>query len=61
MPSSWGSSGIDDGITISAITNDLELVERPIDGDDNAIALYDIGCYETAETPGKKGTVILIN
>ena len=56
----WGSPGIDQGITLSTITNDMLLVVRPIDGDASGTAEYDIGCYETPEPPAAQGSTIII-
>lgn len=57
----WGSAGIDQGVTIGSITDDLDGNERPVDGSGIGEALYDIGCYETAALPPPGGTVIIFN
>jgi hypothetical protein len=57
----WGSPGIDQGMTISSITDDLDGNSRPVDGSRIGVALYDMGCYETAEMPPPEGTLIIIN
>jgi hypothetical protein len=57
----WGSPGIDQGVTIASITDDLDGNPRPVDGSGIGVALYDMGCYETAALPAPGGTVIIIN
>lgn len=41
-----GSSAIDSGMTIAAVTNDLSGAARPEDGNGDSVAAYDMGAYE---------------
>lgn len=41
-----GSPAIDSGTSANAPDEDIDLVDRPLDGDANSINSYDIGCYE---------------
>lgn len=56
----WGSSGIDVGITISSMTNDLAFALRPIDGNSSGTAEYDMGCYETSAPPPEAVTILML-
>jgi hypothetical protein len=54
------SPAIDTGMLLAAITTDLELKDRPADGNGNGTAEFDIGCYEADWLiPG--GTLILVH
>lgn len=42
------STAIDNGTVITSITNDLEKIPRPLDGNNDATQKVDLGCYEFA-------------
>ena len=42
----YGSPCIDAGVNIAALTSDLDLKTRPLDGNRDEVAAWDIGCYE---------------
>jgi hypothetical protein len=41
-----GSPAMDSGYDVTAVSNDLDGISRPVDGDGNGVAAYDMGAYE---------------
>lgn len=49
---SAGSPCIDAGATLPGVTNDIDKVVRPVDGDDNGLAAPDMGAWEAPSGTG---------